>query len=480
MNDTSAQCKLDAKPIRRPKLLTVENAKDLTTDEVQQYFEQHMNPGQLHFLKILGFDRVLIERAHGMYYETKEGTEILDFFGGFGSLAPGHNHPRILAARKKFQDENRHEIAMAFLSQYATSLSHNLACIAPAELDIVFLTNCGSVANEAALKLAETYQGKDRQKVAFASQSFHGKTRAALSVTDSDMYRADFTLLQNNVCVPFGDTEALEKAFSSDKSIGIFILETIQGGAGIVVPPDGYIEAVRSICDKHNVVWIADEVQCGYGRTGRFFAFEHYGVAPDIITMAKSLGGGKTAMGAYIARSSIHKKAYGDPKNALIHGPATFSGMGEGCVTAIEALNVLYDEGLIENAVEIGTYFIDRLRDLQEKYPSLIKEVRGKGLMIGVEFPDLSQALPVGLKQMVSLLDNKLKGSICGFVGSLLLRDYNILVAFTEYNRNVIRLEPPLIVSQTEVDKFIESFDDLLSRGITGIVRSFVGSKLRR
>lgn len=480
MNKSLTSASTAGSRVTRPELLTVENAKHLSLKDVQQYFVDHMNSGQMHFLKILGFDRVLIDHAEGMYYVTKDGTKILDFFGGFGSLAFGHNHPRILSARKQFQDENRHEIAMAFLSQYAVALSRNLACIAPDGLDVVFLTNCGSVANEAALKLAERCQGVERQKVAYVSFAFHGKTRAALSVTDSPMYRGDFALLKNNVCVPFGDADALEKAFSSDRSIGTFILETIQGGAGIVVPPDGYIQAVRAICDKHGVIWIADEVQCGYGRTGRFFAFEHYGVSPDIITLAKSLGAGKTAIGAYIARKDIHKKAYGDPKNALIHGPATFSGMGEGCVTAIEGLNLLYDEGLMENAAVTGAYLLRRLQALKDKYPSLIKDVRGKGLMIGVEFADLSQTLPTGMRHVVALLDDKLKGSICGFIGSLLLRDYNILVAFTEYNRNVVRLEPPLIASELDVDKFVDAFDDLLSRGISGIIGSFVSSKFRR
>jgi acetylornithine/succinyldiaminopimelate/putrescine aminotransferase len=464
----------------RTSLLSVEDAKGLDVKQVQAYFTANMNPGQLHFLKLLGFDNVIVERAEGLYYGTKDGRQILDFFGGFGSVACGHNHPRVLEARKRFQDEKRHEIAMAFLSQYSAALSHNLAAIAPSGLDKVFLTNCGSVANEAALKLAEKYQGSARQRTAYASFAFHGKTRAALSVTDSPMYRSDFTLLPNTVCVPFGDADALDQAFASDPSIGIFILETIQGGAGIVVPPDGYIEAVRQICDKYNVVWIADEVQCGYGRTGKFFAFEHYGVVPDIITLAKSLGGGKTAMGAYIARDEIHKKAYGEPKNALIHGPATFSGMGEGCITAIEALNVLFDENLIENSATSGAYLISELERLQQKYPSLITDVRGKGLMVGIEFADFSQTLPIGIRHVVSLLDEKLKGSICGFVGSLLLRDYDVLVAFTEYNRNVIRIEPPLVTTKEHVDIFINAFDDLLSRGIIGIVTSFVGSKIRK
>lgn len=457
----------------RPQLMTVDDAKALTVPKVRELFERHLNPGQLHFMKLLGFDEVLISRAEGMYYYDQNNRPILDFFGGFGSVAYGHNHPRILAARKKFQDEKRHEICMAFMSQYVTALAHNLAQIAPGDLKNVFLTNCGSVANEAALKLAERYAGPKRTKIAYASNSFHGKTRAALSVTDSEFYQNGFTLLTNKQRVKFGDLDSLEQAFKSDPSIGTLIIETVQGGAGIVHAPASYWKGVRELCTRHDVVWLADEVQCGIGRTGKFFAFEHYGVIPDIVTLAKSLGGGKTAIGAYIARRDIHMRAYGPSKVALIHGPATFSGMGEGCVTAIEALNVLYDEKLIENSATTGARLLTGLQKLQQTYPRLIKEVRGMGLMIGIEFQDLSDTLPFGMRQMVSLLDDKLKGSLCGFTGALMLRDHDTLVAFTEYNRNVIRLEPPLIASAEHVEAFLKGFEAILDSGVTGIISRY-------
>lgn len=454
----------------RPSLMTVDDAKALPREKVRELFERHLNPGQLHFMKLLGFDEILISRAEGMYYYDQNDRPILDFFGGFGSVAYGHNHPRILAARAKFAQEKRHEICMAFMSQYVTALAHNLAQIAPGDLKNVFLTNCGSVANEAALKLAERYAGPKRTKIAYASNSFHGKTRAALSVTDSEFYQNGFTLLPNRQRVKFGDLDSLGQAFKSDPSIGTFIVETVQGGAGIVSAPASYWKGVRELCTRHDVVWLADEVQCGIGRTGKFFAFEHYGVVPDIVTLAKSLGGGKTAIGAYIARRDIHTKAYGPSKVALIHGPATFSGMGEGCVTAIEALNVLYDEKLIENSASSGARLLAGLQKLQQAYPRLIKEVRGMGLMIGIEFTDLSDTLPFGMRQMVSLLDDKLKGSLCGFTGALMLREHDTLVAFTEYNRNVIRLEPPLIASAEHVDAFLKSFEAILDAGVTGII----------
>ncbi len=457
----------------RPNLLTVDDAKTLSIERVRALFEQHLNPGQLQFLRILGFDEVLVTRAEGMYYYDQNDRAILDLFGGFGSLAYGHNHPRILEARRRFQDEKRHDICMAFLSQYATALAHNLAAIAPGDLKTVFFTNCGSVANEAALKLAERFAGPKRTTVAYSTGSFHGKTRASLSVTDSEFYQNGFTLLPNRRRVQFGSLDSLEEALKSDPSIGTFIVETVQGGAGIQFATLGYWKGVRELCDKYGVVWLADEVQCGIGRTGRFFAFEHYGVHPDIVTLAKSLGGGKAAIGAYICRRDIHRKAYGTSKTALIHGPATFSGMGEGCVTAIEALNVLYDERLIENSTTMGERLLAGLQRLQEQYPRLIKEVRGRGLMIGIEFADFSDSLPFGVRQMVSLLDDKLKGSLCGFTGSLLLRDHATLVAFTEYNRNVIRLEPPLIARSEHIEAFLQAFEEILAMGVTKIVTRY-------
>jgi acetylornithine/succinyldiaminopimelate/putrescine aminotransferase len=461
----------------RPKLLTLEETKKLGLKDVRKLWADHLNPGQLHFLGLLGFDRVLIDRAEGVHYIDQNGRSILDFFGGFGSVAFGHNHPRIVAARKKFEEESRQDICMAFMSQYASALAHNLAQIAPGDLDMVFLGSSGSEAMEAALKICEQAQGPDRATIVYAENSFHGKTKGTLAITDGPLYRQQFKVTENTKRVPFGDLEAIRVAFENDPSIGTIVLETIQGGGGINQAPTAFWQGLRALCDKHGVLWIADEVQCGMGRSGRFFAFEHFGVVPDVTALAKALGGSKTAMAAMIARRGVFMKAYGVPKKALVHAPATFGGIGEGCATSIEALNILYDENLIENAAEQGEYLLGRLRDLVTKYPGLLKEARGQGLMIGVEFNDISQALPFGLKQMVALLDDKLKGSLCGFFGALMLAQKGILVAFTEYNRNVIRLEPPLTITREHVDAFVEAFDEVLSRGVVGIVKDYLALK---
>lgn len=462
----------------KPPMLSVTAAKAMPVSTMAELFKAHLNPGQLHFMKLLGFDKIRIDRAESMHYVDQDGRRILDFFGGFGSLALGHNHPRVIDARKAFQDENRHEIAIAFMSQYAAALAHNIAQCSPGDLDMVFLGSSGSEAMEAALKLAERAAGPDRPKIVYAENSFHGKTKGVLAVTDGALYRGDFVLTDNTVRVPYGDIDAIEAAFKSDPQIGAIVLETVQGGGGIIGAPSAFWQKLRALCDAYGVVWVADEVQCGYGRTGKFYAFEHHDVVPDITALAKSLGGGKTAMAAMIARRDIYMKAYGAPKTAMIHAQATFGGIGEACVTAIEALNVLYDEGLIDNAAETGDYLLAELNRLQTKHPKLIKDVRGQGLMVGLEFQDFSQTLPAVLRPMVSMLDDRLKGSLSGFIGAALLRDHDVLVAFTEYNRNVIRLEPPLICTREHVDTFIAALDAVLSGGITRIVRDFIKTQV--
>jgi acetylornithine/succinyldiaminopimelate/putrescine aminotransferase len=458
--------------VQRPNLLTLDDALAMRNEDVATLFKQHLNPMQYNLMKLLGFHKITISCAEGMYYYDQNGRAILDFFGGFGSLALGHNHPRILAARRRFQEEKRHEIAIGFMSQYAAALAKNLAAIAPEDLDMIFFASSGSEAVEYALKLAEKTRG-ERKRVVYAEKAFHGKTRGSLSVTDSTLYRDTFSLLDTPVRVPFGDAAALRAVIAGDRSIGTLILETVQGGAGIIAAPPAYWREVRAICNEFDVVWIADEVQCGVGRTGRFFAFEHTGVVPDIVALAKSLGGGKTAIGAVISRRPLFMAAYGSKKTAIVHAQATFGGIGEACATAIETLNVLYDEGLIDNSARMGAMLLAELKRLAAKYPDMIKDVRGQGLMIGLEFHDISRTMPIGLSSIVSMADDMLKGSLCGFVGTLMLRDHSTLVAFTEYNRNVMRLQPPLIVTEVEIQRFVEALDAVLARGVVGIVSGY-------
>jgi acetylornithine/succinyldiaminopimelate/putrescine aminotransferase len=462
----------------KPDLISVEAAKTMTLMRMAELHKAHLNPGQQGLMKLLGFHRVKLDRAEGMFCHDHSARRILDFSGGLGSVGLGHNHPRILAARQKFQEEKRPEIAPSFMSQYATALALNIARCSPAPLDTVFLCSSATEAVEAALKLCERAAGAKRPRIAHARNAFHGRTRGALAVTDGPFHRAEFALPDNTVAVPFGYIDAIASAFAADPGIGAIILETVQGCGGVVAAPAEFWVKLRALCDRHKVLWIADEVECGFGRTGRFHAFEAFGVTPDVVVLAGSLGGGKASIGAMLTSRALQDRAYGTARSAMIHAMAPTDASGEVCVTAIEALNVLYDEGLIDNAASTGAYLIERLRQLQAIYPKIIKDVRGAGLMVGLEFQDFSQTLPMMLRPMVAVLDERLKGSLSGFVGALLLRDYDVLVAFTEYNRNVIRLEPPLICGPQHVDMLIDALDALLSRGIVAIVKDYVKNQL--
>lgn len=451
--------------LKSPVLLTVEDALALDLGTVIELSRRYLGADQHWMRRLLGFDATLIQRAEDMYYIDARGRRVLDFFGGFGALAMGHNHPRILAVRQRFAEQRRHEIGMAFPSQYAAALATNLARIAPGDLNVVQLCCTGSEAVEVALRIATQAQGHRRPMVAYTSRSFHGKTRGALSVTDSTLYRSHLPLVRGAVRVPFGDIGALANLFGKQRQIGSLILETVQGGAGVVLPPPGYLRAVRQLCNEHGVLWVADEVQCGVGRTGRFFAFEHAGVIPDVVTLGKSLGGGKAAVGAVITREPVHRRACPRAKSALAFSASTFSGTGEACCTALEALGVLYDENLIENAKQTGGYLLRRLDELRRHYPELVVEIRGVGLMVGIQLAGISACVPAPLRRAVRLLEGQLSGGLAALIGSLLLAEHGVLVAFTEYDRDVLRLEPPLTVRPEHVDHLVEAMADLLSRG---------------
>lgn len=460
------------------ELINVDQIDNLDLKMIENIYSENINPGQVHYFKILGYNKVLIKSAEGVYYIDQNNENILDFAGGVGVTGIGHNHPRILKAREKFREEKRHQIGQWFYSQYVAALSKNLATLCPGDLDVVLLGNCGSEVIEGALKIVEKYQGPSKSKCIYTSNAFHGRTRGALSLTDSTALRSTFEMLDNNIKVPFGEADAIETILNENPDIGGVFLEPIQGGAGVIIPPDGYLKKVRALCNKFEVLLVLDEVQCGLGRTGKLFAFQYEDIIPDILAIAKPLSGSSASIAALITRKAIYKKAFSKPKEWSINSPSTFGGMGEACVTAIETLNILVDENLIENAKEKGQYFLDKLVSLKENYPKFIKDVRGRGLIIGVEFHDISNTLFTPIQKMFSLIDEKLKGSMAGLIGAILLSKYRIIISFTGTNQNVIRLHPPYITKKEHIDHFINSLNEILDAGISGIVQQFLKLKL--
>jgi len=358
-------------------------------------------------------------------------------------------------------------LLQASLGTVVSALAHNLAQILPGGLSRSFFCNSGAEAVEGALKLARAASGKT--KIVYCEGSFHGKTLGALSVTGRQKYQKPFLpLLGPCEMVPFGDLEALEqKIFKKD--VAAFILEPIQGEGGVIVPPKGYLSGVRELCDKYDVLLIVDEIQTGFGRTGKMFACEHEGVIPDIICLAKSLGGGGVIpIGAYSTKPEIWEKAYGGMERALLH-TSTFGGNTWAAAAAIAAINIIVEQNLCEQARANGEYMLNRLKELQNRY-SVVKEVRGLGLMTGVEFKSQAGLMDKLTGGMINKLSEEYFGAL---VAGELQNKYHVITAYTLNNPNVIRLEPPLVVTKEQIDQVVDALEEIFQRH-----RSFVGMAL--
>ncbi|MGF7184080.1 putrescine aminotransferase [Desulfitispora alkaliphila] len=434
---------------------TLEQAQNLTRDEVRGNYKQYVNPGIVQMLSMLDFDKQYV-KAQDISVWDSEGNEYIDFLGGYGSLNVGHNHPRVLEAVKSSMEKPN--LLQASMGTLAAALAHNLAQILPGDLEKTFFCNSGAEAVEGALKLARAASDKD--KIIYCAHSFHGKSMGALSVTGRSKYQTAFApLLPGCDYVPFGDLALLEKEMQRG-DVAAFIFEPIQGEGGVILPPTGYIQGVRELCDKYGALMIADEIQTGFGRTGHMFACEGEKVVPDIICLAKSLGGGVMPMGAYVTKTEIWEKAYGGMEKATMH-TSTFGGNTLACAAGIETIQVIMEEDLVERARERGHYLLTRLNLLKDKYP-IIADVRGKGLLVGLEFKKLEGGL---MNKLTGGMMTKLSQEYLGaLVAGELQNKYGIITAYTLNNPNVIRLEPPLTVGEAHIDQVIDALEDIFSK----------------
>lgn len=445
------------------KLLSIDEALGIDRKQVREYYKNYINPGLVTMMGLLDFDKQFV-KARGVEVWDSDGQVYLDFLGAYGALNLGHNHPAVIEAVQKVMTWPN--LLQASLGTVVSALAYNLAQILPEGVSRTFFCNSGAEAVEGALKLARAASGKT--KIVYCEGSFHGKTMGALSVTGREKYQKPFfPLIGPSEKVPFGDLEALEeKIFKRD--VAAFIVEPIQGEGGVILPPPGYLRSVRELCNKYDVLLIVDEIQTGFGRTGKMFACEHEGVVPDIICLAKSLGGGVMPIGAYSTKPEIWEKAYGGLDRALLH-TSTFGGNTWAAAAAIAAINVILEENLCEKARENGEYMLGRLKTLQDKY-QVVKEVRGQGLMIGLEFKSETGLIDKLTGGMLNKLSEEYFGAL---VAGELQNKHRIITAYTLNNPNVIRLEPPLIVTREQIDRLVDALEDIFQRH-----RSFVGMAL--
>ncbi len=443
------------------KVLDFISKRELNDEEIEwvaketlEGFKDNYNPGFLEYRKSVSTDYAAVEwEDSGTGFVDIYGNRFLDCLGGYGIYNVGHRHPKVLKAVK--DQLNRQALhSQELLDPLRAMLAKLVAMITPGELNFSFFTNSGTESVEGALKLAKLHTG--HPGIISTVGAFHGKSQGSLSTTAKAVFREPYLPLMPGVQhVPYGDAETMRKVIHSSFAVGnkiaAVILEPIQGEGGVIIPPDNYFKEVREICDEFEVLLIADEVQTGMGRTGKMFGMEHYNVVPDIMCLAKAFGGGVMPIGAFVSTKEIFEKMTPNP---FLH-TTTFGGNPVACAAAIAAINVIIEEKLVEQSREKGDYFLPKFKEIAEKHP-LMKEVRGKGLLIGLEFIDDE----TGFEVAKGLFDN------------------GILVAGTLINAKTIRIEPTLTISYNEMDYVLETLNKVLNKASKSSAAAARGSKI--
>jgi acetylornithine/N-succinyldiaminopimelate aminotransferase len=382
-----------------------------------------------YYLPVFGRYPMVMELGQGCRVWDNEGNEYVDAFAGIAVNSLGYNHPVLVKAISEQASKLMHCSNLYYTEIQAKALR----MVAEATgMDRIFFANCGAEGNEGAMKLARKYgvsKAPTKYKIISADESFHGRTFDTLAATGHDYYHVGYgPLSPGHVLVPYGDIKALEAQMDDD--VCAVLLEPIQGEGGVHVPSDEYLQQVRALCDKHDALLIFDEVQTGVARTGKWFAYMHSGVKPDILTFAKGIGGGFPVAGFAVPERLAHVFKPGD------HG-GTFGGNPLACAAVYATLTTIKSEGLVDKVAEKGEYFKNELRKLQEKYPDKVTDVRGCGLMLGMEVA--GEGKPI----VESCLAN------------------NVIVNCTA--GNVIRIVPPLIISREEIDIVVAALDKALA-----------------
>ena len=410
-----------------------------------------LNPQLPKMLHAIGFDRTYT-RAEGAYMYDENGQDYLDLLAGFGVFALGRNHPVVRSALHQVLDADLADLVQFDSPLLAGLLAEKLLAHAP-HLDRVYFGNSGTEAVEAALKFARYATGRPR--IVYCDHAFHGLTTGSLSVNGEAEFRDGFDPLLPDSRIRLGDLEALEAELRRG-GVAALLVEPIQG-KGVHTPPPGWLKAAHELLKQHGALLICDEVQTGVGRTGRFFAYEYEDVQPDIVTVAKALSGGFVPVGATLAKDWIFEKVYSSMDRVLVHD-STFGSNAMAMAAGLATLQVIEDENLIENAAKVGAVLQAELVQRLEKY-EMLSEVRGRGLMLGFEF---GKPRSLKLKAGWNTLQAARKGLFAQMVVVPLFQRHRILTQVSGDHIDVIKLLPPLTIGDTEVERFLAAFDDVM------------------
>lgn len=420
--------------------------------------DKHVNRTLVKVQRTIGFDKVYA-RAKGAYLYDQEGRDYLDFLSGFGVFAMGRNHPAIRTAIQDVLDldlPNMVQMDCAFLAGIlAEKIVGRLAAQGAPHLDAVFLCNSGTEAVEGALKFARA--ATSRPRIIALKNSYHGLSYGSLSVTGNPFFHEGFgPFLPGVAHVRMGDIAALATELAQG-DVAALIVEPVQG-KGVKWPADDYYNRAQALCRRHGTLLICDEVQTGLGRTGRWFAFEHWDLEPDIITLAKALSGGYAPCAAIVARRSIYQSVFPRLDRCVVHS-STFGRNNLAAAAGIASLDVIHDEGLVENAAKMGEIMEERLLQLQTRH-EVLSDIRIKGLMCAFEMSAPRSFLPRMGWKLYHSMDG---GLFPQLVVTPLLQKHRILTQVAAHSTDIVKFLPPLIIGEREIDRFCSALDDVLS-----------------
>ncbi|MEA5447836.1 aspartate aminotransferase family protein [Leptolyngbya sp. CCNP1308] len=415
---------------------------------------QYLNPQMVNVLKTIGFDRHYV-RAEGPYLFDDQGDRYLDLLSGFGVFALGRNHPKVVQALLDVLTAELPNLVQLDVSVLSGLLAEKLQQITPPGLDRIFFANSGTESVEAAIKFSRYATG--RSKIVYCEGGYHGLTLGSLSATGDPHFREGFgPFLPDFIEVPFGDLAALEKALSR-KDVAAFITEPIQGH-GVWIPEASYLPGAAALCRQYGSLFIADEVQTGLGRTGKWWAVEHFGVEPDLLCMAKALSGGFVPVGAVACRSWIFDKVFNRMDRAVVHG-STFGKNNLAMAAGLATLDVLETEGWINHAAQMGRQIVADLQPLVGQYECL-KAVRGLGMMMALEF---GEPKSLTLKMSWKMLETANRGLFSQIITVPLFTRHRILSQVAGYGMNVVKFIPPLTLQESDRRWIVEAVTDVVA-----------------
>jgi ornithine--oxo-acid transaminase len=424
----------------------------------REQYERNVNPQWAHLLRLLEMDAEYT-RCEGGTLETADGRRIDDFLSGYCVYNTGHNHPAIVSALHRELDANGPQMLQSHLSATAAELAVRLLRLADhsgsGHLSKVYFSSSGAEGVETAIKFARAHTG--RGGLLAARGAFHGLTCGALALMDAPFWREGFgELIPGVEFVDFGDVEQLERALETGRFAAL-ILEPIQGEAGIVLPPQGYLERAQALCRKYETVFVLDEVQTGLGRTGAMLAAHHWGLRPDMVILAKALSGGLVPVGAVLMTEAIYESVYPSLRRAIVH-TSTYSENGLAMRAGVATLEVIEDEGLAERALRLGEWFRGRLRNRLAGY-EMVRAVRGMGLFSGIEFcAPRSMTLRLSYEAFA-----RVHPAMFGqMLVMRLYREHGILTQICGNNFLVLKATPPLVVDEESLERFVEAMAETM------------------